>query len=140
MLHPDFPVVEDEYKLTETWAVTLPGKFNRRFEDGDLIIWRPGLTIYVVIWNNDENESIADRMAAIKEEMSPDAFAIEEKNDGDILRFGYRLNEDRGEEIVHAWYGFAFAPDGHVQAAIYFDEESDVEVARQIWLSFSQAA
>ena len=29
MLHPDFPVVEGTFKMTNEWSVTLPGKFNR---------------------------------------------------------------------------------------------------------------
>lgn len=59
-LHPDYPVVSGDYQLTETWSVSLPLKFNRRIEDGSLILWRPGLTIYFTAWNNDHQESADD--------------------------------------------------------------------------------
>ena len=49
-LHPAFPIVEGNYRLTREWTIDLPGKFNRRIEDDDLVIWRPGLTFWIAIW------------------------------------------------------------------------------------------
>lgn len=40
-LHPDFPVVEGLYRLTRDWELELPEKFNRRIEDGNMVLWRP---------------------------------------------------------------------------------------------------
>ena len=42
---PEFPIVEGDHLLTETWAIHLPDEFARRIEDGDLVSWRPGLTL-----------------------------------------------------------------------------------------------
>lgn len=39
-LHPDFPVVEGRYRLTREWELELSGKFNRRIEDGNMVLWR----------------------------------------------------------------------------------------------------
>ena len=35
-LHPDFPVVTENFVLTKGWRITLPEEFNRRIEDGSL--------------------------------------------------------------------------------------------------------
>jgi hypothetical protein len=134
-LNADFPIVEGAYRFTDQWLIDLPRKFNRRVEDGDLVIWRPAFTIYIAAWNNDNNGSKADRLLWLKNEMSKDAFAVQEIEDGDIIRLGYRLTEDRDEGTVHAWYGFAIGDDGHVQIAIYFDDGSDLDMAQNVWRS-----
>ena len=69
--------------------------------------------------------------------MSKDAFAIQELEDGDIIRLGYRLTENRDDGAVNAWYGFAIGDAGDVQIAIYFDDESDIDMARRVWRSLS---
>jgi hypothetical protein len=138
MLHPDFPIVEGEYRMTKDWSITLPEKFNRRMEDDDLVIWRPGFTIWVAVWGNDHEESREERLTWLQEEMSPDAFDIEELREEDVLRFAYRLNEESDDARVAAFYGFAIGSDGHVQLAIYFDDENEIELARSIWRSLIQ--
>ncbi len=135
-LHPDFPIVTGHYKLTSTWSLSVPLKFNRRVEDGSLILWRPGVTLYFNVWNNDHNESVDTRLAQLKSEISPDAFGPQEQNNGGIQRFSYRLVED----AVNALYGFVFADGGHVQVAVYFDDASDVELARSMFESVAKTS
>ena len=50
-LNPHFPVVTGRHQLTAEWSIDLPGEFNRRIDDGDLVFWRPGITAFVAIWN-----------------------------------------------------------------------------------------
>jgi hypothetical protein len=128
----EFPVVEGQYQMTESWAVTLPRQFNKRFEDDSLVLWRPGITIWTVVWNNDNAESQQERLNNIRKDVSPDAFDGAVVADGDVTRFTYRLTEHREEGVVHALYAFAIGVDGHVQMAIYFDNEADLDLARQI--------
>jgi type II secretory pathway pseudopilin PulG len=140
MLHPDFPVVEGKYQMTKRWSITLPGRFNRRIEDGDLVIWRPGFTIWVSALNNDKNESKEDRLARLRKDVSPDAFDVEDVSEEGVLRLRYRLNETSEDRRVAAFYGFVVGVNGHIQLGIYFDDEGDVEKAKQIWLSVKEAA
>ena len=138
-MHPDFPIVEDLQHITDDWAVTLPEPFNRRVEDGNLIFWRPGLTIYVVVWGNDSRQSPRERLARIWADRSPDAFDILEESSDGMLRDSYRLTEDRGTEPdVHALYGFVIGQDGHVQMAAYCDNEAELSIAKAIWRSFEE--
>lgn len=95
MLHPDFPVVEGRYQMTKEWSVTLPGKFNRRIEDGDLVIWRPGMTMWVAVWGNDKNENKESRLKRMRADISPQAFDVETSNTSNVLRLSYRLKERR---------------------------------------------
>lgn len=127
MLHPDFPVVEGRYQLTKEWSVILPGKFNRRMEDGDLVLWRPGMTIWVSIWGNDKGKNKETRLQGIKAGISPKAFDVSSTKMGTILQLTYRLKEEIEQGAVPAVYCFAFGDSGHVQMAIYLDNEKDVK-------------
>jgi hypothetical protein len=75
----------------------------------------------------------------LRGDTSPDAFDGESAKVGDITRYSYRLTERRDEGVVHALYAFAIGVDGHVQMAIYCDDESDLETARGIYWSLDEA-
>lgn len=140
MLHPDFPVIEDTYQMTKEWAVLLPTPFNRRIEGGDLIIWKPGFTIYIAVWNNDRNLSVDKLFDQVKSGISPDATDVLSESQGDILYFSYRLNEESGDNRAAAFYCYAVSSNGYVQAAMYFDSENDTPFAKKIWRSLHVTA
>lgn len=135
-LHPEFPVVTGDFQLTSAWSLSLPLKFNRRVEDGSLILWRSGVTIYFNAWNNDHDESIDTRLTQLKADVSSDAFEFQEQETGGIQRFSYRLVEDG----VSALYGFVVADGGHLQVAVYFDDASEAELARSMFASVTENA
>lgn len=139
-MHPDFPVVKGFQRLTSDWALTLPEAFNRRIQDEDLVFWRTGFTVYIAIWNNDRNETVRERLEWLRAGHSPDAFAIEEESDGDLLRMCYRLTEGGDGRVVHALYGFIIGQNSHVQMAAYFDDETELQTAKRIWRSFAETA
>jgi hypothetical protein len=124
--------------MTRSWFVTLPGDFNRRVEDGALCFWRPGLTVWVVVWNNDRDESPQKRLDGLRDDTSPAAYDHEVEQDGGVLRFAYRLREETGDDRAPAFYCFAIGRDGHVQMAVYFDHEADVDKGRAIWRSLDE--
>jgi len=136
-LHPDFPIVEGEYKITSEWSVLLPSKFNRRIEDGDLVLWQPGLTSWIVVWNNDKNETKQERLYWVKKEQSLDSKSIKTMEKNEVLYYTYRLSENAEDKRVPALYCFAFSEYSHVQTAIYFDNEKDLLKAEEICYSLS---
>lgn len=138
VLHPDFPVVEGQYQMTQEWSVALPGKFNRRIEGGDLVIWRPGMTLWVTVWGNDKNEGKDVRIKRIRERISPKAFDIQALKAGPVLRLSYRLKEEKEQGAVPGYYCYSVGDSGHVQMAIYLDNEKDVVSAQSICGSLSE--
>lgn len=138
MLHPDFPVVEGQYQMTKEWSVSLPEKFNRRIEGGDLVIWRPGMTQWVVVWGNDKNEGKDVRLKRIRDRISPEAYDIRELKAGSVFRLSYRLKEGKEQGAVPGYYCYAVGDTGHVQMAIYLDNEKDVVSAQSICGSLSE--
>jgi len=131
-LHPDFPVVHGEYQMTSDWAINLPIEFNRRVEDGSLVLWRPGFTIWIDARNNDLDRSTDEQLDWLKTLISKDAFDIKESNDNDMKLLTYRLSESMGDDRVPALHCFAVSSSGYVSLAIYFDKEVDLKIALSI--------
>jgi hypothetical protein len=128
----NFPVVEGHYQMTDDWWVTLPKPMKRRFEDESLVLWRKGLTIWTIVWNNDDDRTQDEILESLRGAASAEAFDVVVRQDRGLTRYSYRLDEEREEGLVHALYVFSIADIGHVQMAIYFDVESDLEEARAI--------
>jgi hypothetical protein len=129
---PGFPIVEGDCALSESWAIRLPEKFARRIEGGSLVLWRPGLTIWLAAWNNDLGESRAERLAAVKEAASPVRFAERESTDENLTRYSYRLTDENEEGPLESVYGFVLCDDGQLQMAIYFDDLAEEAKAREL--------
>jgi hypothetical protein len=97
-----------------------------------LVFWRPGITVWTIVWGNDKSETEQERLEWLRGDTSPDAFDAEAVTDGDVTRYSYRLTEPRNGGVVHALYAFAIGAAGHVQMAIYFDDEADLAIGREI--------
>ncbi len=134
IMHPDYPIMTGTKQISEDWQLTLNSEFNRRVEDGSLVLWKPKFTMWINIWGNDHNTTIEQRIKEWQSDISKQAFDIKNNKD----RFSYRLSEDEGDKRVPAFYGFIFGKSGHVQLAIYFDDENSVAEAEQIFLSFKE--
>jgi len=138
-LHPEFPVVEGSFRMTKNWSVDLPSKFNRRIEDGSLVLWRPGFTIWTEVYGNDNDQTHDEQLAVLRNDSSPDAFDDITETDGKIIRYSYRLNETEDDNRSPAFYCFAISKTGYVMMAIYFDEADDIIEALKIWRSLAYA-
>jgi hypothetical protein len=129
---PGFPVVEGDYALTSKWSIHLPERFARRVEEGDLVLWRPGLTIWLAIWNNDHDKSRSERLEAIKKSASPNRFEEHEDDANNLTRYSYRLRDENEDGPVESFYGFILSEEDQLEMAIYFDDPADEAAARQL--------
>lgn len=129
---PGFPVVEGDHRLTDTWSIHLPERFARRIEEGSLVLWRPGLTIWLTAWNNDKGESRAKRLASIKKSASKKRYAEKVDRADAVTRYSYRLRDENEDGEVESVYGFVIGDGGHLQLSIYFDDPADEAEARQL--------
>ena len=138
-LHPDYPVVDGTYQMTMNWSVDLPSQFNRRTEDGSLVIWRPGFTIWVESYANDNGRPSDARLEELRADSSPERYDEMTETDDDILRYSYRLREKDDDNRDAAFYCFALSEAGHIMMAIYFDDTDDITDAMKIWRSITSA-
>ncbi|MCC9605572.1 DUF2185 domain-containing protein [Blastopirellula sp. JC732] len=143
LLHPDFPILEPGvFALTDRWSLDLPLRFNKRLEeDGQMVLWRPGVTIYASVWGIPEDyDSSFELLRDLTRDRDPDAFDYQELKEGKLLRIAYRLVEDHDGVDVHALYCFVADADGYVHLSIYFDAPEDVDLAKSIWQGIASSA
>ncbi|HEU0032795.1 MAG TPA: hypothetical protein VFQ53_19320 [Kofleriaceae bacterium] len=127
-----FPLVEGKHQLTDQWMVELPSQFARRIEEGSLVLWRPGLTIWLDAWGNDHRSSRTARLREIRSNVSERATDVEETAGPKLSRLTYRLRDTSPDGEVDSIYNFVFSDAGHLQMAIYFDDPADVPTAYAI--------
>ena len=138
-LNPKFPVVSGTIKVTKEWSITLPCEFNRRFEKGSMVLWKPAFTIWVNIWENEGDKKPYDQLEPVREDKSKRAFDIVEVTDGGIYRYGYRIDETRSDDkTVYAFYGYVAGKSGYTQIAFYFDSKTDLDTAKGIWMGIRE--
>jgi hypothetical protein len=133
-----FPRVRGIYQMTDTWSVTLPSEFAKRFEEGSLVLWRKDLTCWTAGYNLKEGETPKQRFDRLKSDAPKDAIERWESTDSIPLRFAYLLyeKEDAGERW--ALYTITVGNRSHVMMAIYFDKKEDLEEARAIGMSINE--
>lgn len=137
---PGFPIVEGDYALTEKWSIHLPDTFAHRVEDGCLVLWRPGLTIWLAAWGNDMGESQGKRLKWIKNEASPDRFAESESKVRNLTRYLYRLRDKNEDGPIESLSAYILNDDGHLQMSVYFDDPNDEAKARALAESVDERA
>src|SRR2546421_2445763 len=115
------PLVQGDCALTATWSIHLPEQFVRRVEDGQLVLWRPGLTIWLAAWGDDNNETQAERLAWIKEKASAARFDARGAAGDGVTRFSYRLRDENDEGPVESLSAYVIGDEGHLQLSVYFD-------------------
>lgn len=129
---PGYRLVEGRHRLTQDWSLVLPAPFARRIQAGSLVLWRPGLTLWIDAWKNDREESQAARLADAKQIMSDGGRIVRELVDGGLTRFAYRLLDDSDDGPVESLNALVYADHGHLQIGIYFDDPADEATALAI--------
>ena len=123
-LHPDYPIVTGAYRMTDAWTTLLPESFNKRFEDGNLVLWRPALTFWITIFGNDDGQSTDKRLTSILEAASDIRSDQQIERTAGLVRLTYELAEEdasRRTPIYKSISGYVIAAGGHVQISAYFD-------------------
>lgn len=130
----DYPRVEGEYQLTKDWWITLADPVRRRFEDGTMIFWRPGFTVFVKVWEQGGPEALKQVEASSDDRR----YDVLEESDGGLLRYAYRLDEHADDERRPAFHGFVVGARSYVQIGVYFDDEKDLAAAMAVWRSLAE--
>jgi hypothetical protein len=134
----NFPYVTNRVSITEDWSIHLPFVMNLRIDEGSLVLWRPGFTIWLDAMRNDNRLTLQHRKQHFQDTADPQRYDEYEVAEEDRLYYSYRLNEPSEDKRAPALYGFAFGSEGHLQIAFYFDEEEDAAIAHSILTSANQ--
>lgn len=118
-LHPDFPVVSGDYLMTKGWRVALPEQFNRRIEDGSLVLWRPELTFWINVWQGERVVSIDEVLERLLAGASAERTDEQVERTPAMNRLTYELAEDGPDS--NSVNGYVIFPSGYVQVAACYD-------------------
>ncbi|MEX0792685.1 MAG: DUF2185 domain-containing protein [Pirellulaceae bacterium] len=133
-LPPESPVVRGEFPLADGWSITLPCLMNLRVEEDVIILSRPGLVAYLLVWGNEEDQPIETRLADLREEIPAEATEIQVQSEGDLQLLTYHHTEDLStEEEAPGLHGLAIGETGHVQIAVYCFDNAEAERAKALW-------
>lgn len=137
-MQEEYSLLVNRVELAGKWSVHLPEIFRMRDEEDGIVLWRPGFTAWVNVFDNEIEESIELRKAFVVGTADPDKSDPRESSDNGIVRYSYRLKEESDDQRAAALYAFSFAENGHLQIAFYFDSEDDATIAYQIHESANQ--
>ena len=135
----EFSTVEGRYQMTKSWSINLPGKHKRRFAEGNLALWREGITHWIAVWNLPTDTTPAATLDWVKSD-KPEAIIeeFEEARSG-YLCWGF-LQEEKNEGANRwALYSYTIGQRGYVQMASYIDDLHDLAQATEVWKSLEEA-
>ncbi len=128
----DFPLISGNYQMTKTWAIDLgEQQFRRRFEEGALVIWRPGITMWINAYGYPAGESaeVFAKRTRDRSDLPPGAQVITKPT---ANKFAYFFKETEKDETRFSLQTFTFGQEGHLMMAIYFDREKDLDLAKKL--------
>lgn len=134
----NFPYVTNRVSVTSDWSIYLPFVMNLRIDEGSLVLWRPGFTIWLDAMNNHHRLTLQHRKEHFRETADAQRYEEYEIAEDNRLYYSYRLAEPSEDKRAPALYGFAFGQEGHLQIAFYFDAEEDAAIAHSILISANQ--
>jgi hypothetical protein len=130
------PVEAGEVGIGEHWQVSVAERMCRRTEGGDLVIWRPGITLYfnVMKKNEQSDEDIRKNLIDNRSAASMD-FTAEEV--GALKKYRYTLVEDLEGKSQSSVYFFAISREEVLLVTIYYDSEEFLPEIERLWSSIS---
>ena len=116
------------------WTLTPPEHFLRRFQEGSLVLWRPGATCYFELFDASPELETEAWVKTILEAASPER-SEEARQEGPPLKLEYLL-VDEGQP---GRYGFARAGTSVLHWVGYFDDPESEALVRGMWASLGHA-
>ncbi len=134
--HDDYLIKQ---KLTDKWAIEISNLFLRRKEqNGDLVYVVKGKTVRLAIWNQEgrTREQLYNDHLHLQDTRSQQIAPTLETfdvSDDQVARLGYMIEESDDAKRYKVIYGSSMVDGSVVQAAFYFDKDSDREWALTTW-------
>jgi hypothetical protein len=118
------------FSLTEEWTIEIGEDFDRRVEDGSLVLSHDERAIWVDIFDDDREP--AEKMVLLQEDVPENANIWEYEQEG-LLKFGYLERDEENENFELTT--FTVGPTSYALMTFYFDEEKQLDWALKRWRS-----
>ena len=126
-----YPVDVGRVSVTDEWSFMVNSRMLRRFEDSELVIWKPGFTIWLSV--SLSGLSVADKIQKVLEDESAKGAEAEQETVGNLTKLRYFLEEeiDGNKQKSANIVGFA---EGHeIYMSIYYDIDEVLPEIDLIW-------
>ena len=125
-------------RISADWWLGLDESYRTRLDDGSLVLWRSERTVWINIWNDHEGWTLRERLERWVAERDVRADDLFQVDDGEILRYGYLLEEEEdGGGRRLGLYSYTVSATSTVQMACYFDLKEDLAWASAVARSLS---
>jgi hypothetical protein len=106
----------------------------RRLDDGDLVLWKPGLTVCFTALPA-KRPSPAESVKAFLADADEARFEETLEQRGSLHTAHYRLDEEDDGDTQMGLYGIVAAAKQMLVVAVYFDTKRDAKQALEIFRS-----
>jgi hypothetical protein len=124
-------VVQGSVAIAKDWSIAIRTPFRRRREHGYLVLWRPALTLWIGVDENDAGSPSAC-LDQIKVDIPAHATEVHTEELAGFLRLTFRLHETSSDAKVAALHAFTIGTGSLVHMRAYFDREIDADAARSL--------
>ena len=127
-----YPVDEGTVQIINNWSFNVSTRMLRRYDKGSLVIWRPGLTIWLETYSSNDI-SIKSRVEKILRPASPERYDLKEVHQDEMSKIRYRLDECIEGKKQSSAYIFGFTDTQEINISIYFDDQESIVEVDKIW-------
>jgi hypothetical protein len=126
------PLVEGPTPVGGPWSISLPERFARREENGSLLVWRPGMQVWIATAPAPAGATRDDRIKAFLAE-APRGHEPPVRRDTPAFAAISYLVVDRSDDgLMHTLNAACFADDAGLTLTIFFDEPHEKARAAEI--------
>jgi hypothetical protein len=135
----EFPKVEGRYQMTKSWSIELPEEYRRHFAEGNLALWRNGMTHWIAVWTIPDDSTPESTLTWVKNDKPESIIEEFEPARHGYLSWGF-LQEEKLEQLDRwALYSYTIGKHGYVQMASYIDDRADLQKALTVWKSLQES-
>jgi hypothetical protein len=116
------PVEDGNVKITENWSFSVESRFLRRLENSSLVVWKPGFTIWMNVYNANDL-LLEQRIESVVNSRPEKAFDFKKSKSNDLVKMSYRMIEQGEKGEQPSAYIFGFTEKFEVHMTIYFDDD-----------------
>lgn len=126
------PVDKGTVQITKNWRFDVSSRMLRRIENNNLIIWKPGFTIWLTTYAVQDSD-IENRVRHIEQTASPDKLKFQSVVENKLTKVRYRLIDDTDGKPQPSVYLFGLNEHQEINIAIYFDGPEYNSEIESLW-------
>jgi hypothetical protein len=118
--------------ITSDWGMELEEGYQRQVQDGDLVLWKPGRTVYAAVYSTDNAEA-EEAIEKMLHDRPASPLRTFDRAEGSIAGHAYLLPEGEGGDEYWGLNTWTAAKGSVACVTFYFDAIEDLEWALAAW-------